>query len=105
MVFRPEYPRKKKKKIETIFWDDECQCSIDLPFSSTTLETRIICLGILVRDKADELGLCEALSCIKAFTCCDSTGVFAVEVSKATFWFCKIDKLDCKGMGVPVTSE
>jgi len=68
-------------------------------------ETWIICLGILVRDKDDGLDLCEALSCMKALTCCDSTSVFAVKGSKATIWFCKIDKVECKGMGVPLTSE
>lgn len=68
-------------------------------------ETRIICRGILVRDKADGLDLCEALSRMKVFTSCDSTSIFAVKGSKADFRFCKIDIVEWKGMGVPLESE
>lgn len=55
-------------------------------------ETWIIFPGILVTDKANGLDLCEALSCMKAFTCCDSTSVFAVKGSKLPSGFVKLTK-------------
>lgn len=113
LVFRAKHPYETEKKKHSndflgqrvailhrlaIFLDNTSSCLVH-----KKQETRIICLGIL--DKANGLDLCEALSRMKAFTSCDSTSIFAVKGSKADFRVCKIDVVECKGMGVPLASE